>query len=276
MCELLALSSSRPSHLTYSFQALSSHAKASARDGWGVAFYQGHDVALFREPLAASDSALVDFLQTHRPSTTMAVSHIRHATVGAIELPNTQPFARELAGRMHVFAHNGTLPGIQEAEQFRLGRYKPVGSTDSEYAFCVLLDRLCCLWEAHAPPTLEARLTLINAFASELRLLGPANFLYADSDILFAHGDRRIQASDGSTRAPGLLLLERRCQDPKNSLTASSLSMTTGFQDSVLVASVALTEGPWRAFTEGELVAISMGKVLGSMNTLAKPTRVIA
>jgi glutamine amidotransferase len=176
---------------------------------------------------------------------------------------------------MHVFAHNGTLPGIQQAEQFRLRRYQPVGTTDSEYAFCVLLDRLFGLWEANTPPTLEARLTLIAAFASQLRQLGPANFLYADSEILFAHGDRRIQVSDGSTRAPGLLLLERRCQDPKETLNASGMSTALSFQDSVLVASVALTNGPWRAFTEGELVAISLGKVLTSVVTAAVPTQVI-
>lgn len=267
MCELLALSSSRPSNLTYSFQVLSSHAQESARDGWGAAFYQGFDVALFREPRPASDSALVSFLQTHGPDTSLAISHIRHSTVGAVELANTQPFARELGGRMHVFAHNGTLPGIQQDEEFRLGRYKPVGSTDSEHAFCVLLDRIRELWEAGSLPTLEARFSVIASFASALRLRGPANFLYADGEILFAHGDRRIQASDGSTRAPGLLMLERRCEDRINPQNTGGVAAVPGFQDMLLVASVALTDGHWRAFAEGELVAISMGKVLRSVTT---------
>ena len=61
MCELLALSTSQPTRLTFSLHTLASHAGegGSARDGWGVAFYQGADVALFREPRAAGDSALV-------------------------------------------------------------------------------------------------------------------------------------------------------------------------------------------------------------------------
>lgn len=59
MCELLALSTSGPTRLTFSLHTLASRggATGSSRDGWGVAFYQGEDVALFREPLA--EGALV-------------------------------------------------------------------------------------------------------------------------------------------------------------------------------------------------------------------------
>ena len=39
MCELLAMSSSRPSHLTFSLQALTEHSVHGSRDGWGAAFY---------------------------------------------------------------------------------------------------------------------------------------------------------------------------------------------------------------------------------------------
>jgi predicted glutamine amidotransferase len=109
VCELLALSSSQPEHLTFSLHTLAARGGQgmSSRDGWGVAFYQDIDVALFREPFAAGDSDLVRYLESHGPSTKLAISHIRHATRGAVTLANTQPFARELGGRMHVFAHNG-------------------------------------------------------------------------------------------------------------------------------------------------------------------------
>jgi hypothetical protein len=80
VCELLVLSTTRPARLTFALQTLAQRASASGttHDGWGVAFYQGNDVALFREPSAASGSPLV------------ATSHIRHATHGAIQLSNTQ------------------------------------------------------------------------------------------------------------------------------------------------------------------------------------------
>ena len=84
MCELLALSSSLPARLTFSLHTLAARggAAGTAHDGWGVAFYQGEDVALFREPEAAGDSPLVRFLETRGPQTNLAVSHIRHATSG--------------------------------------------------------------------------------------------------------------------------------------------------------------------------------------------------
>lgn len=92
MGELVAFSSSLPEHLTFSLHTLAARGGRgmSTRDGWGVAFYQGVDVALFREPFAAGDSDLVRFLESHGPSTQLAISHIRHATRGAITLAKYQ------------------------------------------------------------------------------------------------------------------------------------------------------------------------------------------
>jgi glutamine amidotransferase len=51
-------------------------------------------------------------------------------------------FARELRGRLHVFAHNGRLEGIESRHAGERDRFQPVGETDSEIAFCILLERL--------------------------------------------------------------------------------------------------------------------------------------
>jgi predicted glutamine amidotransferase len=263
MCELLAMSSRRATRLTFSLQALAARSGLghSSRDGWGAAFYQGSDAALFREPVAASDSPLVRMLENQDPSTQMAISHIRHATLGAISLANTQPFVRELGGHTHVFAHNGHLPGIGQDGRFALRHFHPVGETDSEQAFCALLDRLQSLWQAGDPPALEARLAVVRAFAAELRELGPANFLYADGAVLFAHGHRRIQTS-GRIEPPGLFLLERECHDEHEPLQAQGVSVGCGYQQVVLLASVPLSDEPWRHLEEGETVAISEGRLL--------------
>lgn len=195
MCELLALSTSHPARLTFSLHTLASRGGPTGRthDGWGVAFYQGQDVALFREPPAAEGSALVSYLETQGPNTSLAVSHIRQATQGTVLLSNTQPFIREPGGRTHVFAHNGDLPNIGNSETLALQRYRPVGKTDSEFAFCALMGRLQTLWQEASPPALDARLSLFGAFAADLRAIEPANFLYADGDALFAHGHKRLQ-----------------------------------------------------------------------------------
>ncbi len=267
MCELLAMSSRQATRLTFSLQALAARGSpvSGTRDGWGAAFYQGHDVALFREPVAASDSPLVRFLETQGPSTTLALSHIRRATLGAITLANTQPFVRELAGRTHVFAHNGHLPGIEQAGNFAPGRFQPVGETDSEQAFCALMARLDGLWRAaSAPPPLEERLAVVAAFAADLRPLGPANFLYTDGEVLFAHGHRRIQSASGRTEPPGLFMLSRQCGHAHESVQAQGVSIAAGFQEVTLIASVPLSSEPWRPLAEGEVVAVAAGRLVAS------------
>lgn len=267
MCELLAMSSAQPARLTFSLEALAARGGTAGTmgDGWGVAFYQGFDVALFREPLAAGDSALVRYLETQGPSTNLAISHIRHATQGSVQLSNTQPFVRELGGRTHVFAHNGQLPGIENNTVFELGGHLPVGQTDSEHAFCALLARLRPLWDTVKPPSLEARLLLLTTFAADLRALGPANFFYADGDALFAHGNRRLQRASGRIEPPGLWVLQRHCP-PMNAPTRhdDGLSVDLADQTLVLIASVPLTDEAWRPLAEGELLAVRAGEVLTS------------
>lgn len=271
MCELLALSSSHPEHLTFSLHTLAAHGGQgmTTRDGWGVAFYQGEDVALFREPFAAGDSDLVRHLESHGPRTTLAISHIRHATRGAIMLANTQPFARELGGRMHVFAHNGNLSGIENSAALTTGPYRPIGQTDSELAFCALLARLSALWSGVAPPPLEERATLLAAFAADLRPLGPANFLYSDGDALFAHGDRRIQAASGRIAPPGLWILQRHCAPADPSADQNGgVGISPGERAAALIASVPLTDEAWRPLSEGELVVVRAGAVVASQGVL--------
>ena len=265
MCELLAISSLRPTRLTFSLESLASHSglDSTTRDGWGAAFYQGNDVALFREPGSARDSPLVQFLQTQGPSTTLAISHIRRATLGEITLANTQPFVRELAGRTHVFAHNGHLPGIAQAHAFRLEHFAPVGETDSEHAFCALMQRLGDIWNhSFESPNLETRLALIVDFAADLRKLGPANFLYSDGEILFVHGHRRIQQPSGLIEPPGLFMLSRKCSNDREPVSTRGLSIGCGFQEVALVASVPLSNESWLPLAEGEILAVSEGKVI--------------
>jgi predicted glutamine amidotransferase len=266
MCELLAVSTSRPSKLTFSLNALAARSAlpGNTRDGWGVAYCQGADVALFREPLAASDSELVRYLEHSGPAASLAISHIRHATQGAASLANTQPFVRELGGVSHCFAHNGNLNEISSDPRFELGgRYQPVGQTDSEYAFCVLMSRLAAIWDGRQRPSLDLRRSTLAAFATDIARLGPANFLYSDAQVLFAYGHRRIQPATGRVSAPGLWLLERHCSvAPQPADEPPGLRVHAADQSVVFVASVPLSDEAWRSLNEGELIVVSEGAVL--------------
>ncbi len=97
---------------------------------------------------------------------------------------------------------------------FTLGRFLPVGNTDPEYVFRVLLARLEACWLEVGDPPLAARLEVVEAFANDLRRLGPTNLLYSDGDYLFAHSDRRRQP-DGSLGPPGLHVLHRECVESR-------------------------------------------------------------
>ena len=264
MCELLAMSCLYPARLTHSLATLAAHGAANGRtaDSWGAIFFQDRDVALFREPGAAGDSSLIRHLQTHAPNTTLAIAHIRRATRGAVVLANTQPFVRELAGRMHVFAHNGDLAGIEKSTSLAFDRYRPVGTTDSEQACCALLERMHALWgKSHNAPPLADRFAVVAEFAADLRRLGPANFFYADGDTLFAHSHRRIQ-STGLIAPPGLFVLSRQCTRADQIVRTQDLSVAADLQEVMLFASVPLTSEPWRPLAEGELVAVSAGKMI--------------
>jgi glutamine amidotransferase len=205
----------------------------------------------------AHDSAA---LRQEQPRAPIAVAHVRRATQGALALRNTQPFVRELGGRLHLFAHNGMVPGIEAHRAFRTHRFRRVGDTDSEHAFCALMERLAPLWDA-APPAEAARLGVLRAFASELAELGPANFVYSDGDFVVAHGHRR-RHDDGTIRAPGLHLLCRTCSVGTEFPSFSGLEIDpSSHQEVALVASVPLSREPWSALAEGELVVLRDGRV---------------
>ncbi len=268
VCELFAMSSRYPTSVGFSLETLARRGGHDGphKDGWGVAYLEGNDVSLFREASPASESALVEFMEKNGPPSSLVLSHIRKATQGKPALHNTQPFQRELGGRAHVFAHNGNLPGIAEKCHLASHRFTPMGDTDSEHAFCCLLERLTKLWDeaTELPPSVEARLKIVADFAGWLRPLGPFNFIYSDGDTLFVHAHRRTQ-SGGDIRPPGLHLLVRSCNEEAVDLTASGVMLAPVAQELVLIASVPLTDEPWEPVAEGEVIAITRGIVWARM-----------
>lgn len=261
MCELFAMSSHFPATVNLSLDELARHGGATGphADGWGIAYYDGYDIRRIREATRAADSPWVPFVEDTGLTSTRVIAHIRLATRGARALHNTQPFARELGGRMHTFAHNGDLPSIRGDETFELGRLRPIGDTDSEHAFCALLAELESSWrEPDLPPTLEQRVDVVASFAARLRPHGPANFIYSDGDYLFAHGHRRTQ-KDRAIRPPGLHWLRRCCDASTEEIAGLRLRGENAEQQVVLVASVPLTSEAWSPFEEGEILVLADG-----------------
>ncbi len=265
MCELFCLSSRLPTRVTFSLRKFADRGGLGSHnvDGWGVAFHDGREVRLYKEPEPAGDSPWLAFIQERRLPTRLLISHIRHATRGALSLANTQPFARELGGRTHLFAHNGRLEGIDDRFAASKVRFRPVGDTDSEMAFCLLLQRLSSLWDGSDVPPLAGRLAAVTDFAADLRPLGPANFLYSDGAFVFGHGHRRTQA-DGTIAPPGLWLLQRACAVDAEAAAPSGVTIepANGPQEITLLASVPVTGEQWRPLAEGEIVVVADGQVV--------------
>jgi glutamine amidotransferase len=248
--------------VTFSLKAFAAHGGPGGPvDGWGVAYHDGRDARIYREPEPARESKWLTFVEGQQVPSTLQISHIRHATQGAVSLSNTQPFARELGGRVHLFAHNGRLPGL--IAENRSARFNPLGDTDSEIAFIILLERLADAWIGSSVPSLATRMAIFGRFASDMRRLGPANFLYTDGDALFVHGHRRTRV-DGSIAAPGLWRLHRHCPVDADSVHGPGISIerTKGPQDILLFASVPLTEETWLPLEEGETFAVRNGSII--------------
>ncbi|QHO75721.1 class II glutamine amidotransferase [Bradyrhizobium sp. CCBAU 051011] len=265
MCELLGLSSNAPATVNVSLPKLAEHGRLSGtyNDGWGVGYYEGADVRLMKDSAAVGDSEWIQFIASHNLRSQFVIAHTRKATRGIRSYANAQPFVRELAGHAHLFAHNGDLPGILKSSALQADRFNPIGESDSELAFCALLDQMAAIWTVQgAVPTLRQRFLIVSSFAGELRKLGPANFLYSDGDMLFAHGHRRKHAETGKIEAPGLVSIQRQCQQDTIGLVASGLSIRGDNQQVTLFASVPLTNEFWVPLAEGELVAARGGQIV--------------
>ena len=185
MCELLGMSANIPTDICFSFTGLMQRGGRTGphRDGWGIAFYEGRACRAFHDPCASADSEIARLVQQYSIKSHIVISHIRRANRGRVCLENTHPFVRELWGRHWVFAHNGQLKGIK---RLPLKHYQPVGTTDSEYAFCWMLDQLRERFP-HTPHRTQTLWRCIRTLAAELNRRGVFNFLLSDARHLYAY-----------------------------------------------------------------------------------------
>ena len=144
MCQLLGMNANTPTDVMFSFTGFATRAEEH-KDGFGIAFFEDKGVRLLRRHARARASRRSPrWCGAIRSSSENIVAHIRKATQGRVALENTHPFVRELWGRYWVFAHNGDLKDFAPRLH---GAFRPVGDTDSERAFCWLMQELA---KAHA------------------------------------------------------------------------------------------------------------------------------
>lgn len=198
MCQLLGMNSLLPASLTLSFTGFSQRGGCTDHhaDGWGIAFFEseqttpgqvGKGVRYFVDKEGAATSPIANMLRTYPIKSHNVVAHVRKATVGAITLENCHPFVRELWGRYWVFAHNGDLKNYQPALH---GSFRPVGNTDSELAFCWLLQELA---KSHAGvPSVEELTCTLAELVPQVAKHGTFNFLLSNGQALWAHASTQL------------------------------------------------------------------------------------
>ena len=185
MCELLGLNANVPTDICFSFTGLVQRGGATGphRDGWGISMYEGSASRSFHDPRASVASEIAELIQRYSIKSKVIISHIRKANRGKVCLANTHPFERKLGGASWVFAHNGQLRGIKKKE---LSFYTPVGTTDSEHAFCWMLEQV--RKKFRKPPSDRRRLwRFIRTLAEEVDESGVFSFLLSDSKVLYAY-----------------------------------------------------------------------------------------
>jgi glutamine amidotransferase len=181
MCQLLGLNANTPTDLVFSFTGFA-HRAAEHKDGFGIAFFEGPGVRLFVDHQSAADSPVAEMIRRYPIRSRHIVTHIRKATQGRVALENTHPFMRELWGRYWVFAHNGNLVDFHPKLH---ANFHPVGDTDSERAFCWLLQELA---KNHARmPSIPDLTQTLAELAPTIARHGTFNFLLSQGEALWAH-----------------------------------------------------------------------------------------
>jgi len=157
-CQLLGMNCATPTDFTFSLKGFCKRGGETDihSDGWGVAFYEGKGLRQFHDSTPASSSPMANFLGNNPIRTYNMMSHLRYATVGEVELSNVHPFCREMWGINFAFAMNGDVPLFKKDPSAKLEvlqkkndspckdqrYYHPIGNTDSEAAFCAILNAL--------------------------------------------------------------------------------------------------------------------------------------
>ena len=190
MCQMLGMNCATPTDITFSFRGLSQRAGITSdhSDGFGIAFFEDKACRLFVDNQSAVESPIAELVRNYPIKSRNVIAHIRKATQGKITLENSHPFIRELWGRQWIFAHNGDL---HDFEPKLAGRYTPVGNTDSERAFCYLLDHLVEKFGFVEPKT-EQIFDALKEIAPKIAEYGTFNYCLSNGQALFSYATTKL------------------------------------------------------------------------------------
>ena len=265
MCQLLGMNCNVPTDICFSFTGFQARGGATDvhSDGWGIAFFEGRGTRVFLEPKPSCTSPLAELVRQYPIHSKNVIAHIRKATQGVVGLENTHPFMRELWGRYWIFAHNGNLIDFTPELD---GCYIPVGLTDSERAFCWLLQKLRRRFGG-TPPAPADLFAAIHEFTLEIARHGEFNFLLSNGDWLFAHASTKLAYI---VRQAPFAQAHLKDQD----LTVDFSEMTAVEDRVAVIATLPLTDNEaWTVMPAGTLWWFAEGLPVQTLETRPGPEK---
>lgn len=246
MCQLLGMNCNTSASISFSFTGFAERGGRTGDhvDGWGIAFYERTGCRVFHDDEPASDSRLARFVREYPIKSRIVIAHLRKATQGEVSLANCHPFQREWLGQTWLFANNGDLRNFHPELH---GGFLPVGSTDSEKAFCLMMQTLRQAFaDRQRPPPWSEIAPVLAEVNGRIARHGNFNYLLTNGEAMFTHCSSRLFA------------LARRHPFPTARLVDCELSMDLGQLNGLddrmaVVATEPLThEEEWVPFKTGE------------------------
>lgn len=252
MCQLLGMNCATPTDITFSFRGFSQRAGITSdhSDGFGIAFFEDKACRLFVDNQSAVESPIAEFVRNYPIKSRNVIAHIRKATQGKITLENSHPFIRELWGRQWIFAHNGDLHDFHPRLS---GQFTPVGNTDSELAFCYLLEHLVQKF-GYVEPSVQDVFHALEEISPTIAEHGTFNFCLSNGQALYSYATTKLHWIVREYPFQPARLIDIDVE--------VDFSQVTTPEDRVAVITTEpLTDNEaWFAYTPGEMILFQDGK----------------
>ena len=260
MCELLAMSANVPTDICFSFTGLMQRGGNTGphKDGWGVTFYEGKGCRSFKDPMPSAESPIARLVTEYPIKSEAVICHIRQANSGGVCLENTHPFTRQMWGKNWTYAHNGQLKDFKPTLAVKL--HLPIGTTDSEHAFCWVLDQLHYQFGTQEPDA-KTLFAFIASLAEKIHTLGVINLLITDGESLFAFCSNNLHWITRKAPFGEAALIDAEMEvDFKKETTPKDIV--------TIIATKPLTQNEsWHKMEPGSWCLFSLGEVIASGET---------
>lgn len=254
MCQLLGMNSLKPANLSFSLEGFLRRGGETDEhvDGWGLAYYEDARCQLLIDEAAAARSPMARWVQQQHPERSRnIIAHIRKATRGAVRASNCHPFVRYFWGKEWAFAHNGT---VAQEQLPRPQHFVPVGDTDSELAFCLILDALQGRF-GETQPALPELWACLQEVSAEIAAHGVFNFVLSNGEMLFARRSTFLHYVERAYPFGSAHLLD--CPIGIDFAQHNHLD-----DRMVIIATQPLTDEVWHPLPVGEVVVFAGGRRL--------------